>query len=473
MKNKQSEIDIPYLSWAQNSIGQDCSDSLYGATAKENDFALEVIEDGVCLSETPVDDATRHLDTSTIKLKEEEVEEEHRNGGRAFATSPCPIWLCLLLVIFVGVVFSQVILRTPSSLSTSKPDSESKLGYYAGGKQLDEASATPSTCNEDGTCQIIMAALTTVLPASGLTSIQQPGTCQFGARDWLRVNKDILVFTPERIRQRYALAVFFCETNGKMWLENELWLSDMHECDWYNGVGSNGCDRKEQLVVLRLNDNGLHGQLPSELSLLTSLQELTVSSNLIYGTFPEEYVAMTNLDTLCLSFNIFAGVLPNFVFSFEDMVYFDISYNNFLGTIPEDLPTTMPNLQILFAQNNGFSGTIPKTLGDCSKLVKLHLDNNDFHGTIPAELGDNNMNAHLKQLHLHRISHLTGTIPSSMWENNALTDVSFHYNPELHGEVPTGLCELEESRSKLSTFQIDCEHVICECCSCITGSSSR
>jgi hypothetical protein len=33
------------------------------------------------------------------------------------------------------------------------------------------------------------------------------------------------------ITRHYAMTVFFCEQDGGDWLENDMWLSDLHECD--------------------------------------------------------------------------------------------------------------------------------------------------------------------------------------------------------------------------------------------------
>jgi hypothetical protein len=209
-----------------------------------------------------------------------------------------------------------------------------------------------------------MDALAPELSASLLAAFQ-PGSCQLQAREWLKSNNDIFLFAPERIHQRYALSVFYCETNGDAWLQNNSWLSDLHECDWFNGIGSDGCGRSEDLVVLRLPDNQLDGTLPPELSLVTSLRELTLSANFLRGTIPEEYVKLKALDTFSLSFNFLRGSIPDFLFKLQTMTYLDLSQNDFSGTIPEDLADTMPNV-VAFSVNGNkrLDGIIHNSLED-------------------------------------------------------------------------------------------------------------
>ena len=51
--------------------------------------------------------------------------------------------------------------------------------------------------------------------------------------------------------ERYALAVFYYETNGDGWSTNNRWLSDQSVCDWYNKK-SPACNARGQIVDLGL-----------------------------------------------------------------------------------------------------------------------------------------------------------------------------------------------------------------------------
>ena len=317
-------------------------------------------------------------------------------------------------------------------------------------------------CAGDPACQAVMEGLGPNMPPGTQAAMDIPGTCQFKARDWLRTGKDVLEFKAERIRQRYAFSVFFCETDGGNWLENDMWLSDLHECDWYNRIGLDPCNRIEQLEMLRIHDNGLQGTLPLELSIISTLYEFTVSDNLITGSFPPEYAALSELDTFVIAFNLFEGPLPGFFFRFPDMVYLDLAYNRFTGTLPQDIPEQMADLQILFAENNQIAGSIPANLSDL-RIRKMHLDDNMFTGPIPTEFGQLNR---LEQLYLHG-NQLTGGIPAELSALTTLKEASFHFNDGLTGNVDSNICELMYQQ-KLSTISVDCANVVCDCCTCGT-----
>jgi hypothetical protein len=208
------------------------------------------------------------------------------------------------------------------------------------------------SCQKDSVCKFIMESLAPQLSESMAAALEEVESCQWQARDWLRSNDEIFFFTAARIRQRYALSVFYCETNGDDWTQNNQWMSDIHECDWFNRVGADGCNRKEEVTVLRLPRNQLYGTLAPELSLVTSLREITLSNNNLYGTVPQEFSNLKMLDTFVISFNAIDGQIPMFLFGIQGLAYVDISYNDLTGTVPQSLVDTMPNLDAFFAEGN-------------------------------------------------------------------------------------------------------------------------
>merc|ERR1711877_30337 len=156
---------------------------------------------------------------------------------------------------------------------------------------------------------------------------------------------------------------------------------------------------------------------------------------LITGTFPPDYSKLTELDTLVVAFNQFSGEIPGYFFRYPDMVYWDVGFNKFEGTIPQDIPEQMPNLRVMFGENNQFSGTLPDNLGTLD-LKNVHLDDNNF----------------------------TGTIPDSLATPKKLRDASFHYN-SLEGQVSQNICE-NMYQGVLQSISVDCETATCECCIC-------
>merc|ERR1712070_129491 len=174
---------------------------------------------------------------------------------------------------------------------------------------------------------------------------------------------------------------------------------------------------------------------------------------------PPDYTSLTELDTLVIPFNQFEGEIPPYFFRYPDMVYWDVGFNKFTGTLPQDIPEKMPGLQVMFGENNRFSGTLPDNLGTLD-LKSVHLDDNGFTGTIPSTLGNP---PNLKQLLLHG-NKFTGTIPATLSIPEKLVDARFHYN-SLEGGVANSICE-NMYQGKLQIFSVDCETVACECCIC-------
>jgi hypothetical protein len=268
-------------------------------------------------------------------------------------------------------------------------------------------------------------------------------------------------FQVDRIRQRFAMALMYCEFNGDNWLENDLWVSELHECDWYSQIGVDPCSRHEEYQIIRTYGQQMRGTLPPELSMISSLWEVTLSDNLISGTIPTDFAKLQQLDTLSLSFNLFNGPVPDFVWQFEDMAYLDLAYNYFTGTIPENIHLTEPNLHTLFLENNDMSGPLPSTLGSLN-WKRLHLDGNAFSGPVPSDLNS----AQMEELLLHN-NKLTGTFPAASFANDfagksQLKEVTL-YNNEITGDLDE-MCNLARAGGKLEVLEVDLDKVSCSCC---------
>jgi hypothetical protein len=257
------------------------------------------------------------------------------------------------------------------------------------------------------------------------------------------------------------MALLYCEWNGDNWPDGELWLSEMHECDWYSNIGVDPCSRDDTYQIIRSNGQQMQGTLPPEMAMLTSLWEISLADNMLSGAIPYEFRELSQLDTVSLSSNLFEGPIPSFMWEFEDMTYLDLANNMFTGTIPNTVHLTEPNLNVLLVGNNDLSGSIPSTLGSLN-WNRLHLDGNEFSGSIPPNLNSIN----LEELYLHN-NQLTGTFPASPFVNDygsqsKLREVTL-YNNDLSGNVDE-MCTLV-STGKLEAFQVDLDKMQCSCCS--------
>ena len=257
------------------------------------------------------------------------------------------------------------------------------------------------------------------------------------------------------------MALLYCEFNGDNWLEGDLWVSELHECDWYSMIGVDPCSRTEEYQIIRNYGQQMRGTLPPELSMISSLWEITLSDNLISGTIPSDFAKLSQLDTMALSFNLFTGPIPDFMWEFEDMNYLDLAYNFFTGKIPDSVHLTEPNLKVLFVENNDLSGSIPSTFGSLN-WHRLHMDGNGFTGSVPADINS----AQLDELMLHN-NKLTGTFPAESFANDfggksKLREVTL-YNNDITGNLDE-MCNLKID-GKLEVFEVDLDKVKCQCCS--------
>jgi hypothetical protein len=376
-----------------------------------------------------------------------------------------PVWLMLALAVMTSVIVTTAISKPGATEIGVPPPILYDLTAPARGSWpvLPDLVVVPGLpCAQDSTCGFVMGAISPDLPTRTRPLVNIEGTCQHWAREWLRTSRDIMEFKPERIRQRFAMAILYCEFNGDNWLEGDFWLSDLHECDWYTLVGVDPCGRREQYQIIRSYGQQMRGTLPPELSMISTLWEVTLSDNLIEGTIPPEYYKLSKLGTLSLAFNLFKGPIPDYFWEYENMAFLDLSFNFFTGTIPNTVPLTEPDLRVLFLDNNDLTGTIPTTFGQLD-WKRLHLDGNRFTGTIPSDINA----PRIEEIMLHN-NQLTGTFPAASFatefagKHSKLRVLTLNNN-ELSGDM-NEMCPLI-SDGRLQRFDVDLDKMVCDCCS--------
>ena len=78
---------------------------------------------------------------------------------------------------------------------------------------------------------------------------------------------------------------------------------------------------------LDLSEQGLSGNLPADISLLSNLMFLDLSYNQIEGEIPDELGSLTNLLGLDLSNNAFSGSIPGELGSLTSLMTLNVSEN--------------------------------------------------------------------------------------------------------------------------------------------------
>ena len=208
------------------------------------------------------------------------------------------------------------------------------------------------------------------------------------------------------------------------------WSASTPIASW-DGITLSGTPQR--VTNLRLQNKGLSGTVPTQLSRLTNLKALYLTFNQLSGTIPAELGRLTSLTHLGLLNNQLSGTIPRDLTNLTNLRQLSLQHNELRGTIPIWLDN-LTKLQILNLQGNQLTGTIPRELGNLTDLWQLLLFDNRLSGTIPRELGNLSL---LQELRLDD-NQLTGAIPAEFSGLMRLTLLYLADN-SLTGCVPASL----------------------------------
>ena len=239
---------------------------------------------------------------------------------------------------------------------------------------------------------------------------------------------------------RQTLMDLYIATWGADWTESTGWTSDEPVGSWY-GVEAN---EQSRVTALRLNENGLRGELPAHLGNMTFLTELRVDGNEeLTGPIPFSLseLGLQTLEyggtSLCTvrdeGFQAWLAAIPtrggefvacneersDLMKMFEAMggenwtrstnwgtsaaleewygiavddetgrvTEIDLNRNNLSGTIPPEI-RFFPELRLLRFDYNRLGGEIPPEIGELTELRRMDIDGNEFKGPIPTFIGN-------------------------------------------------------------------------------------
>eukprot|EP00980_Cylindrotheca_fusiformis_P005212 scaffold1118_cov135-Cylindrotheca_fusiformis.AAC.10 len=327
------------------------------------------------------------------------------------------------------------------------------------------------------------------------TSIfRDQSTAQYRAFNWLAKTdeygaNDLDSISDQELVDRYALAVLYYADLGMTWKKQLNFLEPVSVCRWNNGIDSKDenaagvyCAENE-VTFLQIVDNGLKGELPSELGLLTNLVHLNLDRNVLFGevpglaklkalevlwlssnnfvgNIPAEMAQLTSLASLDLEDNSLSGTLPFELASLSNLFFLGLRLNSFEGELPDQLWERLSNLRFLDLEANQFQKTIPSQLGLLTGLESLYLEKNRFTGTLPSELGQLQ---NLAEFLLYG-NRLTGPVPD---EFSALSSLQYFWihGTDLSGNIDDIFC----SGSFVQSLSADCYgdplQITCTCCS--------
>ena len=182
-----------------------------------------------------------------------------------------------------------------------------------------------------------------------------------------------------------------------------------------------------------LDLNYLSGSLPTQLGALTLLTELDLSANSLSGSLPTQLAALTAMKDLTLDLNRrLSGSVPTQLAALTALEHLYLQGNALSGSLPTQLGT-LTALRML-AGGDKLSGSLPTQLGTLTALSTLGLDNDELSGSLPTELGT--LTA-LESVYLDA-NKLSGSLPTQLGTLPALRLLGVEQN-ELSGSLPTQL----------------------------------
>ncbi|CAA7027963.1 unnamed protein product [Microthlaspi erraticum] len=128
------------------------------------------------------------------------------------------------------------------------------------------------------------------------------------------------------------------------------------------------------------SENGISGEIPTELCGLVHLRILVLSNNNFSGSIPRCFNA--TLWVLHLQNNSLSGVFPEESIS-VNLISLDVGHNRLSGGLPKSL-RNCTQLEFLNVEDNNFNDTFPFWVRSLPDLQNLVLGSNKFHGPISS-----------------------------------------------------------------------------------------
>uniref|UniRef100_A0ACD5TSQ4 Uncharacterized protein n=1 Tax=Avena sativa TaxID=4498 RepID=A0ACD5TSQ4_AVESA len=202
------------------------------------------------------------------------------------------------------------------------------------------------------------------------------------------------------------------------------------------------------LKKLRLDNNGLHGTIPTGIGNLTSLVTLRIMDNpnlrgtiphsigqlthltILYldilgldSTIPQEIGNLTSLEELHMSSVKLTGSIPRTIGMLKKLRWLLLQGNNLNGSIPLEIQN-MTQLQTIVFSDNYLEGHLPSSIAHLMKLQFLDVSSNQLRGHIVPELGNSSL---LDEVYIGN-NIFSGTFPSSICVGGAMKRVGAYYN---------------------------------------------
>ncbi|KAH9648478.1 protein kinase domain-containing protein [Citrus sinensis] len=224
------------------------------------------------------------------------------------------------------------------------------------------------------------------------------------------------------------------------------WTSSTSVCSW---IGIT-CDVNSHRVIgLNISSFNLQGTIPPQLGNLSSLQTLDLSHNKLSGNIPSSIFNMHTLKLLYFSDNQLFGSLSFFIFNVSSVTTIDLSINGLSGEMPREIGNLPYLARLAFATNN-LVGVAPVTIFNMSALKEISLLNNSLSGSLPSRIDLSLPNVETLNLGINSFS---GTIPSSITNASKLSDLELGVNL-FSGFIPNTFVNMADNYLTSSTPEL-------------------
>jgi Leucine-rich repeat (LRR) protein len=171
-----------------------------------------------------------------------------------------------------------------------------------------------------------------------------------------------------------------------------------------------------------------------------------IAENKLHGRLPSDLgKSLPSIQQLAIGINLFTGALPRSLNNLSRLQVLDVDSNNFTGVVPTELGR-LQNLEVLMLDNNKFHANNEREWGfitsltNCSRLSKLTIGLNRFGGNLPSSLANFSTNLQWLRMTNNRIS---GAIPLDIGNLAGLEMLDLTTNL-LSGAIPESIGKLTQ-----------------------------
>jgi len=169
---------------------------------------------------------------------------------------------------------------------------------------------------------------------------------------------------------------------ANIWTMPDLEVVDLHSNDFVGAIPEIESVH-DNLFFFAVQDNTLDWKIPESINNLINLKHLDISANNMVIPFPSTMAQLSNLVSLHTGINPFEEhPVPSFLSGMTSLRELSMKQNTLTGEIPTFLGG-LTDLQVLDFDFNQLQGAIPSELGLLTGVDTVMLNRNFLTGTIP------------------------------------------------------------------------------------------